>query len=424
MSQPPPGPPAPTNSAAMPAPARSAGRDAATPLSQREWGPDIARGIALLGIAVANMYYYLHSSTPGPFMKPEGSTGASLGVDVATVLLFDNRGFTLFSLLFGYGIGMLYARSQRRGESKGQFMLHMLARHGLLLAIGVLHAVLLFAGDIIVTYALLGIIVAALAIAPRWVRIVVLVLTVPALLFMGVMDSMSLALNDGAFAMSGQPDTTVTFLGALGFRLIALLFVVLGLPFLSIGILVPMLIGLVLQRWGFFGKARERMGLMAGIAAGGVLISLLGALPAAWAVIEQPQLGWLAASGIGALHQLTGLAGAVGYAALAAIVGVWRPAVLFPLAALGTMSMSAYLFQSVVAVTIYPAWAFGVGGWISSWGAFWISLGTWLATVVIATLLLKAGKRGPVEWLFRRVLYGAPAAPAPPASGAPHAGPR
>lgn len=380
--------------------------DAATPVTARLWGPDVARGFALLGIAVSNMYYYLAAGPRTVHMKPVASSGVSTWVDSASILLFDNRGFTLFSLLFGYGIAMLHRRATKRGMGPGEFYISMLKRHGLLFAIGVLHALLLFAGDIIVTYALLGLVVSALVLAPRWVQVSVFVLCVPALAFMGMLDGLSAGTDDLSWAV----DVTGTLGEALIYRLATLALMILAAPILSAGILVPMIIGVWCEHAGFFSAARDRWGAMCAIAVAGVGISLLGAVPGLLVYLGALPADHFVYSGSAAiLHQLTGVCGAIGYLAIAAVVAARKPAVLFPLAALGTMSMSAYLFQSVVAVAVYPAYTFGAGQWITSAHAALVSLGTWAFTVVAATVLVALGKRGPVEWLFRRLLYGKPA---------------
>lgn len=383
-----------------------------TALDARLWGPDIARGLALLGIVVSNMYYYLYGQGRTIMMKPVNAEGIDRWVDSLTILFFDNRGFTLFSILFGYGIAMLHARAMKRGDTPGRFYVAMMKRHALLLAIGLVHAIVLFGGDIIVTYAVLGFVVSALVLAPRWVQMLAAVLVTPALMALGAFDAFPVSQSELAW---GSADITGTLGEAFASRLFTLLFLLISAPFTSIGILVPMLIGVWLHHWGLFEKARERIGVLCAIASGGLVVSLLGATPALLiyvdAVSDSPS--WITFTSA-ALHQLTGLAGAISYVATAAIVGAWKPAVLFPLAALGTMSMSGYLFQSVVSVIVYPAYAVGAGVWIGSAHAALISVATWLFTLGIATVLRTLGTRGPVEWLFRRVLYGRPTRQAGP----------
>src|SRR5699024_7600590 len=95
----------------------------------------------------------------------------------------------LFALLFGYGIGILHRRSEERGERPRRFLLRMLRRHLVLLVIGLLHGILLFSGDILVAYALIGMFVALLMTRRRFVLPLAGVLALPALGVWGWADA-------------------------------------------------------------------------------------------------------------------------------------------------------------------------------------------------------------------------------------------
>ena len=151
------------------------------PLARRAGGPDLARGLALLGIALANTVGWLHGSQWTVLLKQVDATAVDRAVDVLIALTADNRGFPLFALLFGYGIGILHRRSQERGEPPRRFVLRMLRRHLVLLAIGLAHAILLFNGDILVAYALIGML-CVLLMTRRWVALpIAAVIALPAL---------------------------------------------------------------------------------------------------------------------------------------------------------------------------------------------------------------------------------------------------
>lgn len=132
------------------------------PLARRAGGPDLARGLSLLGIALANMVGWLHGREWTVLLKQTEATALDRTADVLIALLADNRGFPLFAMLFGYGIGMLYRRSRDRGEGVRRFILRMGRRHLVLLGIGLAHAVLLFTGDILIAYAIIGMFVVLL----------------------------------------------------------------------------------------------------------------------------------------------------------------------------------------------------------------------------------------------------------------------
>ena len=115
---------------------------------------DVLRGVAMLGILLVNIAI---------FAEPLLTQEAPLAFDFAPthdmlaahgVLFFAQYKFiTLFSLLFGVGMGVLRERAEASGRSYTRWMLRRLA---VLLGIGVLHAWFVWYGDILTYYALLG----------------------------------------------------------------------------------------------------------------------------------------------------------------------------------------------------------------------------------------------------------------------------
>lgn len=114
---------------------------------------DALRGLALVGILAVNMEYFSQSIHDG-WLQPELRDWPDLVARWLVTAFFQLKAYLLFALLFGYGIGM---QTRDRGRER---IASARARHrrrmGVLAAIGVAHATLLFSGDILVTYALLG----------------------------------------------------------------------------------------------------------------------------------------------------------------------------------------------------------------------------------------------------------------------------
>jgi len=113
---------------------------------------DVLRGFALLGILVVNM-----SSFKIPVFGDLNEVAGVLD-EVASWLIafgFQTKFYVLFSFLFGYGLSVQMSRADDRGAPLVPRFLRRLL--GLLL-IGLAHALLLYTGDILVTYALLGVV--------------------------------------------------------------------------------------------------------------------------------------------------------------------------------------------------------------------------------------------------------------------------
>ncbi|MGD9002560.1 MAG: hypothetical protein PVF04_07845, partial [Anaerolineae bacterium] len=110
---------------------------------------DILRGFAVLGILLVNML-----SFSGYFHTPTLEMGAIHRL--ATLLIqfvAQAKFYTLFSFLFGWGMAIQMRRAAQRDRP---FVTLYVWRLIILLLIGLVHAILIWEGDILVNYALLG----------------------------------------------------------------------------------------------------------------------------------------------------------------------------------------------------------------------------------------------------------------------------
>ncbi|MDX1436392.1 MAG: hypothetical protein R3335_06260, partial [Anaerolineales bacterium] len=110
---------------------------------------DILRGFAVFGILVANMASYSgRSSLPGVFAE-------SLDQWIVNLSRFfvEAKFYSLFSLLFGWGMAL----QMRRAHARGTKFVPVYVRRMLgLLLIGMLHGIFIWTGDILTLYAILG----------------------------------------------------------------------------------------------------------------------------------------------------------------------------------------------------------------------------------------------------------------------------
>ena len=388
------------------------------PLAQRAGGPDLARGLALLGIALANTVGWLHGSPWTVLLKQADATALDRTVDVIVALTADNRGFPLFALLFGYGIGILHRRSEERGERPRRFLLRMLRRHLVLLVIGLLHGILLFSGDILVAYALTGMFVALLMTRRRFVLPLAGVLALPALGVWGWADAViGLGGGDG-YASASAPD----YLTGLALRTHEALRDLVLTPLLDLGLITPMAVGAIVARLRLFEQVRENRDLLVPLTRWGLLIGLLGALPLTAVLVADPTHARLEGETVlgilGVLHQYSGLVLARGAAAGCALlaervrrrgaegVGPAEHALgagVRGIEALGAMSLSAYIAQSLVFHALFPPYTLDLGARLGSAGASGIVLLSWAAMIPLAVALRTRGRRGPLEHLLRRL---------------------
>lgn len=389
---------------------------AAGPVRTRDrvLAPDLARGLALLGIALANCVVYVSGRTVGPLLRPVDGTTADRVVDTLVGLFVDNRAFPMFTMLFAYGFVMILRRQAAAGVPWAQARRVLLRRSAWLAAFGVAHMLLLFFGDILLSYGILGL---ALTFALRWSdRALTLIgwSTLVVYVGLGAIDGLG-----GMLSTSTGMPAEGTFLGALMLRAVTLLGTVLGAPMYVLGFAPAAVIGVLLARRGVLEDPVRHLPLLRRLSAG-LLVSVLGAVPLVLMATQVVDHGWVTSALAGMLHGGTGLIGAAAFIGLvgwfvgarqqrAARAGVDLPArprgPVGALAAVGERSLTCYLLQSVLFVPLLSPWALGLADGAGTALVSAVAVGVYLVTVVVAVLLDRAGRPGPAELLLRRLVY-------------------
>mgnify|MGYP002652110477 CR=1 FL=1 len=130
--------------------------------STRAIAPDVARGLMLLMIALANAPWLAFDVTRGfTLSHAKDAEGLDLAWQLISIIAIDGRSYPLFAFLFGYGIWQLYRRQYQSGTDERSARRLLQRRHLWMLAFGALHALLLWYGDIIGAYGLTGLIIVA-----------------------------------------------------------------------------------------------------------------------------------------------------------------------------------------------------------------------------------------------------------------------
>ena len=370
-----------------------------TALEARALGPDLARGFMLLFIALANSHYFLRgSSVLGGY--PQGGSTIDSVVTWLLATFVDGRAFPMFGLLFGYGVAQIVRRQHDLGPPGVRRLLWR--RASVLIVVGFLHAVLLYAGDILGAY---GVLLLAGAWMVRWKDrwLLVIALVFFAIGFLPSMDSSTL-IADPPDASMLPPD-----LGAMiTERAAASLFVSLLGPF---GFVAPFAIGLWMGRRRILEQPERHLRLLWVTAIAGITVAVVAAQPvslmlAGW--IDKPSDDVLEL--IGPLHDATGILGGFGYAALISLLAVKlqrrRGPVVDAVAAVGQRSMTCYLAQSVVWMVAFTPFLLDLSDTLTVSTTALLAIGVWLVTVALAEWMRRTGRRGPFEVLVRRVTYG------------------
>jgi uncharacterized protein len=114
---------------------------------------DAIRGFALFGILLMNLEAFTGPISQAITGIDARLAGADRWSDAFIYIFVQGKFWTLFSTLFGVGFAVMFDRLQARG---GDFRTIYLRRLWALLAFGLVHVLLIWEGDILLTYALAG----------------------------------------------------------------------------------------------------------------------------------------------------------------------------------------------------------------------------------------------------------------------------
>ena len=137
--------------------ATAATRAAPVAAAERVLSIDTLRGVAVLGILVMNIYAFAM-----PFVAYNdplamgGTEWYNLTTWYVTHIVFDQKFLAIFSILFGAGLVMMMKRADARGAP---YTGAWFRRNAWLLLIGALHGYLLWFGDILFQYAVIGMLI-------------------------------------------------------------------------------------------------------------------------------------------------------------------------------------------------------------------------------------------------------------------------
>ena len=364
---------------------------------------DFVRGVAILGILLLNISA---SGLPkAAYLNPAWSGSASLS-DAWTWALLDLlaqvKFLTLFALLFGAGLQLLLPRGKRWIQS----------RLTLLALLGFIHGLFFWDGDILLAYALVGLVSWRMVREAHHVKSlfntgVVLYLTgIAVLVLLGLIsgtaanrswapDAANLQyeqywkLHGGMEAVSNRADMLSDNLLALGAQY--------GWQLAGM-----MLMGAALMRSGwlkgqFSLRHYRRTGAL--LVAAGMAVNLP-------AIFAQWYLAWdyrWCAFLLQAPRELSAPLQAIGYAALA--WGYWPQLCRFRLvgaiACVGRMALTNYLLQTLICTTLF--YHLGLFMRFDRLQLLAFVPPIWAVNLLVSSLWLRRFRQGPVEWLWRQL---------------------
>lgn len=374
---------------------------------------DFIRGVAILGILLLNISAfglpkaaYLNPAWYGNITLSDAWTWAVLDLFAQVKFL------TLFALLFGAGLQMLLPRGKRWIQS----------RLTLLVLLGFIHGLLLWDGDILLAYGLIGLICWRLIRDAPSVKslfntgVLLYLVGIGVLLLLGVIsggetsrawtpDASALLyekfwkVNGGMEAVSNRVDMLSNSLLALGAQY--------GWQLAGM-----MLLGAALMRSGWL-KGQYSLSHYRRTGALLVIIGMAINLPA---IVAQWHLEWAyrwCAFLLQAPRELSAPFQTIGYAAL--MFGFWpqlnRFKFVIAIACVGRMALTNYLLQTLICTTLF--YQFGLFMKFDRLELLYFVIPVWAINLLFSVIWLRFYRQGPVEWLWRQLTLRASGASLP-----------
>ncbi|MEQ4574790.1 MAG: DUF418 domain-containing protein [Gammaproteobacteria bacterium] len=372
---------------------------------------DALRGFALLGVFLVNLTFLsLYALLPED-QRASLATAKSDGiVALAMSWLVDVKAITVFSLLFGLG----FALQMERGEAGGTRR-HFRRMLGLA-AIGIVHGWFIWWGDILFTYAVVGLFLPVFRRAGAC-TLIVLGLTF-ALLLPPLMSSWVRPLLQGlpragevyaqalqAFGFGSWSDVLLQNIATARWARVAnwaLLLFVLG----------RFLLGYWAGRVGLLQEPRRHRALLWRLFVGALIVGVLAMLVETFQTTWRQQFPLLNSEFckyairvvMRAAPLALGVAGACGFV----LLYLFEPAQrwLCRLAPVGRMALTHYLLQSVIGIVLFYGIGLGIGPGPGLAAIMVVGAVIFVLQVIASHAWLRHFQFGPVEWLWRWFTYG------------------
>ena len=411
----------------MPPDVTTSARAAAHPTAERDRLPllDAVRGTALGGILLANLTSFFGADMLTAAARA-AQPAAALGQAVlfAVDWLVEGKFYSVFSMLFGIGFALQAARAGSRGDDIGPFFRRRMA---VLVLIGLTHMYLLWAGDILLLYGVMGLVLPWLWRGPLPTRLAAMA----ALFTVPFATHVMVWLSDGAldprapFAAVGATlreafgiaSRTTLDLFARGSSLdywawntaYAVVrpgtYLQSGRPakVLALFLLGAWLASTVLPRLAGSRRLLWRTAWLGGTV--GLLAS------AVYAAIKAEARSTFELSGVGLVQTAAYTLGttplALAYMAVATLAWqqtAWQARLAW-FVPLGRMALSVYLTQTLVQLLLFSSHGARLAGRLPIALLPVVALAILVTQQRVCVWWLARHEQGPVEWLWRRAVY-------------------
>jgi uncharacterized protein len=390
---------------------------------------DVLRGFALLGVLLDNVFGFTGWSFLTDEQRQALSTWPADGIVALSELSFiHGKFYSLFSLLFGIGFSIILIRNEQKGVNPLKIFYRRLL---ILLLIGVGHILLLWEGDILLLYALLGM---TLPLFRKCSDRTLLILSGALILSPIILDTIYILLKikpgnplEGlAFAIDKKNGIPLdkagysTYLFKEGAGLhewrnwqesgwayrYAYILDSNRIP----KVLGMFLLGFYAGRKMMYMNLENYISLFKKIRLWGFVIGIPAAIACTYFEIfagdvmkKEPAL-----LGHTFFYAISVVPLSLAYISVICLRWIKKKgnSKLKVLAPMGRMALTNYLMQTIIGITIYYGVGFGFGGNIGPAVFIPIGIGVYILQVLYSNLWFKYFNYGPVEWIWRMLTYG------------------
>jgi uncharacterized protein len=392
----------------------------ATAPTNRILSIDLLRGVAVLGILIMNIQSL--SMISAAYINPTAFgdlTGINKWVWIISHMIAAEKFMSIFSMLFGAGVLLLYGRIKEKGGHPATIHYR---RNLWLLIFGLIHAYLIWYGDILVAYSLCAFLVyifrklkpgALLGIGAAF-------FIVPMLLYLFFGSTVEYwpeeSYNQNLQSWMPGAEKVMAevsayqggYLEQMGQRVPSAIFMQTFLFFMQTfwRVVAMMLLGMALFKWKVLSGQRSRSFYLRMVFIG----LLIGYAIVGFGIHKNFEAEWLMdySMFIGSQFNYIGsVAVALGYVGIVMLISKSSCCGGFKriFTAVGKMAFTNYILMSVIASFIFYGHGFGLFGQVERWQQAILVVLIWIIVLIISPLWLKYYRFGPLEWLWRVLTY-------------------
>ncbi|MEO0231827.1 MAG: DUF418 domain-containing protein [candidate division WOR-3 bacterium] len=386
---------------------------------------DILRGFALFGILLVNMKLYNHPIQL--FILPsKENLPINKFLEFFIKLLAEGKFYSLFSFLFGVGFYIQLKRFEEKNISFNSFYIRRLF---ILLLIGIFHGILIWPGDILSLYAIAGLFLLIFRkISNKWLIFISIILLsiLPLFFLMGAFgikmvkiyepESMK-KIEESANIYSKMVEKSYIVYSKGNFFEITrqrihdyFSFTFFGNFFVSLNVIAMFLLGIYFIRKNIFQNIDNNLSFLKKILIFGILIGIPTNILYAYIIRFIPKniptfnlflafLGYSIGAPLLCLFYISLILILYRYECVKKL--------LKPLSAMGKLSLSNYLLQSIICTTLFYGYGGKLFGKLDVFYGLIITLLIFLFQLIISNLWIKKFKFGPFEYIWRVLSYKA-----------------